>query len=141
MADIFDENDEPGDVIDVGEQVAPEVGTVPPPGPRLRLRAEWDAQGRCWVAQFAGDKQLENWRPPTKDEWDALRARGVLTRPSPAAPASGLGGLVDTVKDNAVPFVLGAGTLWFALRFFAQKSAAKLEAEEAAVADMSDDED
>lgn len=130
--DIFTEEDE---VIEVG-------GSTPPPqqapvqqqqqpalavssGPPPSLRAEWDGQNRCWVALFQGDRQLEKWRPPTKAEWDALRERGIITRPSPIMRTGSNASLGQTaattmvaeeprtvfsvIKKNALPFGLGIG--------------------------------
>lgn len=135
MADgIFAEDGE-GEVIDVGAQPGEPSQAGPSqagpsqasPGLQPVLRAEWDGQGRCWVALFQGQKQLEKWRPPTKEEWDELRKRGVLTRPSPVAPPVGQvapqassQSMMDVVKNNAVPFALGAGSLFLILKYSPQ---------------------
>lgn len=122
--DIFSEED--GEVIEVGgdrpPQQAQPTQRAAPSGPPPVLRAEWDPQGRCWVALFQGDQPLEKWRPPTKEEWDALKVRGVLTRPSPVAPvgaapaAAPEPSLLDRVKSNALPFAAGVGLTLFGIK-------------------------
>lgn len=121
MPDIFDDAD--GEVIEVGGDAPPaqpQRATLDPQGPPPSLRAQWDQNTRCWVALHQGDRPLENWRPPTKEEWDALKVRGVLTRPSPMAPVGAAPAteptLVDRLKQNALPFAAGAGLAVFALK-------------------------
>jgi hypothetical protein len=72
------------DVLDVGPEQTDHV----------TLRAEWDTQNRCWVALFNGEKPLEKWRSPSREEWEALRARGKLVRP-------GAGGAMGSVQQPA----------------------------------------
>lgn len=131
--DIFTEDpDDYGDAIEVGgdapparQAAGPSAASEAAPAGPVSLRAQWDQQGRCWVAQFQGGEQAEDWRPPTKAEWDALRDRGTLTRAAagnPLAPASvppvnGLAGVVDTVKSNAVPVGIGILLALAAVKF------------------------
>lgn len=120
--DDFDDGDE---AIEVGGDAPPARQSSGPSAGPVSLRAQWDQQGRCWVAQFQGGEQIEKWRTPTKEEWDALRDRGTLTRaaggnplaPAGTPPVSGLAGLLDTAKKNAVPVGVGvalAAASWYA---------------------------
>lgn len=131
--DIFAEED---GVIEVGGSTPPDQSQPAgrdPAGPPPSLRAEWDGQNRCWVALHQGDRPLEKWRPPTKAEWDALRARGVVTRPSPlmrtgtnasvgqAAATTMVAEeprtLFNVVKKNAIPFGLGIGATILGIKY------------------------
>lgn len=170
---MYDEDDEDGDdVVDVGGDGRHDA---PPPGqtegqhqqaqaanqqqdnlPDPVLRAEWDAQGRCFVALFQGKQQLEKWRGPSKEEWDALRARGTLVRssnspmgaagPSGGAPVSAWSSLWETVKKNIIPVAIGGAIVVGAMAVLAdepkkKKAPAGDDDEGADDADDADDSD
>jgi len=107
-------------------QPAQHAAVRPDAGPAPTLHAEWDKSGRCWVALFQGDKQLEKWRPPSREEWDALAARGKLVRPSTAigAVAESGGTWLDKIKKNAVPFALGGAVVFGVIKVLSDRAAA-----------------
>ena len=154
---MYDEDDEDSDdVVDVpasrhdvpaagqtegqhqaGQQQHSQPAQHQPASPAPTLHAEWDKTGRCWVALFEGKKQLEKWRAPTEDEWNALRTRGNLTRASNAPMgavdsagqvASQGGTWWDKIKANAVPFALGGAVVYGALKVMADRADAAVAA-------------
>lgn len=84
-----------------------------------QLVAVWDQNGNPQVARVVNHRQQGHFHPPTKEEWEALRARGQLVKgglsdapaAAPAAPAGDSKGF-PWGKAVAVLGVLGALWAW-----------------------------
>lgn len=83
------------------------------PAEKRFLVCQITSRGKPVVAQFLGKKRLENWRAPTKDEFEFLKANGKLVRGGPVevpavGDASG-GSLLGTIVKGCVGVGLAYG--------------------------------
>lgn len=100
-------------------EMIPGTAKANPPS-TAQLLAVWDDKGRVWVAKGIDGNRVEQWRMPTKAEWDHLRANGTVVRgglgATAPAPAASSGTMKKVLIGGAALAAVGAVAYFYVKR-------------------------